>query len=43
MTKAVLFNTFAVEGMDLRDYFAAKMLQSIGRDIEDEVRAAKWC
>ena len=33
----------AVEGMTLRDYFAAKALQGMSADISDEVRAARWC
>ena len=28
MPKTELFNTFAIKGMDLRDYFAAKAMQS---------------
>jgi len=27
--RTTMFNTFAVEGMELRDYFAAKALQGI--------------
>ena len=33
----------AVEGMTLRDYFAAKALQGMSAEIDDEVRAARWC
>jgi hypothetical protein len=29
MPKTELFNTFAIKGMDLRDYFAAKAMQAI--------------
>ena len=29
MPKTELFNTFAIKGMDLRDYFAAKAMQGI--------------
>jgi hypothetical protein len=29
MPKTELFNTFAIKGMDLRDYFAAKVMQSL--------------
>ncbi len=31
------------EGMTLRDYFAAKALQGLAGEIEDEARAARWC
>lgn len=27
--KTVMFNTFAIEGMSLRDYFAAKAMQAM--------------
>ena len=30
-------------GMTLRDYFAAKALQGMSAEINDEVRAARWC
>ena len=29
MPKTELFNTFAIKGMELRDYFAAKAMQGI--------------
>lgn len=29
MPKTELFNTFAIKGMELRDYFAAKAMQAI--------------
>jgi hypothetical protein len=29
-------------GMTLRDYFAAKAMQSIARETADEVKAARW-
>ena len=29
-------------GMTLRDYFAAKAMQAIGIQVEDENRAARW-
>jgi hypothetical protein len=32
MPKTELFNTFAIKGMDLRDYFAAKAMQEILKD-----------
>ena len=32
--KTELFNTFAIKGMDLRDYFAAKAMQSLIADRE---------
>lgn len=31
------------QGMTLRDYFAAKALQGMSAEIDDEVRAARWC
>lgn len=31
------------QGMTLRDYFAAKAMQGIAREIENEARAARWC
>jgi hypothetical protein len=31
------------EGMTLRDYFAAKAMQGLAREIDDEARAARWC
>ena len=33
----------AFQGMTLRDYFAAKALQGMSAEINDEVRAARWC
>jgi hypothetical protein len=30
-------------GMTLRDWFAGMALQGLSRDIEDEVKAARWC
>jgi hypothetical protein len=30
-------------GMTLRDYFAAKAMQGLAREIDDEARAARWC
>jgi hypothetical protein len=29
--------------MTLRDYFAAKAMQGLAGEIEDEARAARWC
>jgi hypothetical protein len=31
------------EGMTLRDYFAAKAMQGLAGEIEDEACAARWC
>lgn len=31
------------EDFTLRDYFAAKAMQGLARDIEDEMKAARWC
>jgi hypothetical protein len=30
-------------GMTIRDWFAGMALQGLSRDIEDEVKAARWC
>jgi hypothetical protein len=30
--RTTMFNTFAVEGMELRDYFAAKAMQAVIED-----------
>jgi hypothetical protein len=30
-------------GMTIRDWFAGMALQGFSRDIEDEVKAARWC
>jgi hypothetical protein len=35
-------NGYWVGGMTLRDYFAAKAMQSIARETADEVKAARW-
>jgi hypothetical protein len=34
---------FSSSGMTLRDYFAAKAMQGLAGEIEDEARAARWC
>lgn len=31
------------EKFTLRDYFAAKAMQGIAQEIEDETKAARWC
>ena len=36
-------NKNIIYGMTLRDYFAAKALQGMSAEIDDEVRAARWC
>ena len=39
MPKVELFNTYAIEGMSIRDYFAAKALQGIlacNYEVEEE-------
>lgn len=44
LTQDERWKTFqSTEGMTLRDYFAAKALQGMSADIEDEARAARWC
>jgi hypothetical protein len=35
MPKTELFNTFAIKGMDMRDYFAAKAMQAIIQKADD--------
>jgi hypothetical protein len=37
MPKTELFNTFAIKGMDLRDYFAAKAIPSLVKTFENHI------
>lgn len=42
-TETVLFNTFAIKGMTLRDYFAAKAMQKVTFESGKDEENAKDC